>query len=144
MKLPIARFALVAVIGAGTLALAQSEARVVDTKVLYEIPTRSSARVVLRAVDKHLDDAHGHARIAVVAHGGGAETMLAGAKDDAGVAYAPAIDRLRSRGVDFAVCGATLAMRHIDPKRVLPQLRIVDGGNAEIARLGAEGYVRLN
>jgi intracellular sulfur oxidation DsrE/DsrF family protein len=70
--------------------------------------------------------------------------MLAGAKDDAGVAYAPAIDRLRSRGVDFAVCGATLAMRHIDPKRVLPQLRIVDGGNAEIARLGAEGYVRLN
>ena len=70
--------------------------------------------------------------------------MLQGARDENGAAYAPAIAKLASRGVDFAVCGATLTMRRIDPKRVLAQGRIVDGGNAEIARLADDGYLRLN
>lgn len=113
-------------------------------RVVYEIPTRPSAKVVLQAVALHLDRTQGKAIIAVVVHGSGVEALLAGARDDGGVAFAPSVGDLAARGVDFAVCGATLRARGIAADRVLPQGRIVDGGNAELARLARAGYRRLN
>jgi len=113
-------------------------------KVVYEIPSLRSARVVLGAVQSHLDASRGTAMIAVVVHGGGVEAMLSGARDEKGVPYEEAVRRLAGRGVDFAVCGATLKLRHIDQSRVIGAGRIVDGGNAEIARRLSEGYARLN
>jgi uncharacterized protein len=113
-------------------------------KFVYEMPTQPSARVVLRAVEKHLEGAGGRARITVVAHGGGVEALLVGSRDETGVAYSPAIERLAARGVDFAVCGATLRIRRIAPDRVVAQGHIVDSGNSELARLAHDGYVRLN
>jgi intracellular sulfur oxidation DsrE/DsrF family protein len=144
MKPHTALLAALVTLGAANLVLAQTAPREEGGKFLYEIPSRSSARVVLRAVEKHIAESRGRPRIAVVAHGGGVESMLAGARDEYGAQYAPAVVRLGGKGVDFAVCGATLKLRRIDPRRVLAQGRIVDGGNSEIARLASEGYLRLN
>lgn len=113
-------------------------------RFVYEMPSRPSAKVVLRAVERHIATEGGRIEIAVVAHGGGVEALLAGAKDETGATYGPLVKRLAAHGVDFAVCGATLRLRGIAPDRVVPQGRIVDGGNAELARLAHLGYVRLN
>lgn len=129
---------------AAAAALAQPAASAEREKVVYEMPTRTSARVVLDAVARHLDASPAPARIAVVAHGSGVEAMLTGARDAGGKPYSESIERLAGRGVDFAVCGSTLELRHIDASRVLPQGRVVPSGNAELDRLEHEGYVRLN
>jgi intracellular sulfur oxidation DsrE/DsrF family protein len=115
-----------------------------DTKVLYEIPTRASARTVLRAVESHLDQRGTGLAVAIVAHGSGVESMLVGATDEDGDAYAPAVERLARRGVVFSVCNATLQLRGIDRTRLIAQSRIVPRGSREIARLIDNGYRPLN
>jgi intracellular sulfur oxidation DsrE/DsrF family protein len=142
MKSLPALFAFVGTLLAAVANGAGSEAA--RERFVYEMPSRPSAVTVLRAVEKHIATEGGRMDIAVVAHGGGVEALLAGAKDERGEAYGPIVERLAARGVDFAVCGATLRMRGISPARVLPQGRIVDGGNAELARLARDGYIRLN
>ncbi|MGE5336742.1 MAG: DsrE family protein [Gemmatimonadota bacterium] len=113
------------------------------TKVIYEIPTKASARPVLRAVEAHLG-AHGAITIAVVAHGRGVEALLRGANDAQGVPYAPTLHRLAQKGVDFAVCGASLKQLGIATSRVVAEGRIVPSGSGEIARLVGAGYQPLN
>lgn len=135
------------VLGAGVLAggaATHVEPVGAGAKVLYEIPTRASARTVLRAVEAHLDQAAGTPTVAIVAHGGGVNAMLRGATDADGVAYAPALRRLARRGVDLSVCEATLRLRGIDRSRVVPEGRIVPSGSGEITRLTEAGYVPLN
>jgi intracellular sulfur oxidation DsrE/DsrF family protein len=98
---------------------------------------------VLRAVEAHLDE-RSRMTIVVVAHGGGVEAMLKGAIDAKGVRYAIAVEQLSRRGVDFAVCGATLKSRGIGHDRVIAEGRIVPRGSGEIARLIGLGYQPLN
>jgi intracellular sulfur oxidation DsrE/DsrF family protein len=135
-----ARLALFVALAA--LALAAG-AQPVD-HVLYEMPSKASARVVLRAIDSHLGESRSAVVISVVVHGGGVLALLREARDEKGAPFAPDIARLARRGVDFAVCEATLNQRGIAAARVLPEARIVDGGNAELARLAATGYRRMN
>lgn len=115
-----------------------------EAKMVYEIPTRASARPVLRAVEAHLDEGSRTLTIAVVAHGSGVEALLKGAADADGVRYAPAVQRLAHRGVTFAVCNATLKLRGIGHDRVIAEGRIVPRGTGEIARLISIGYQPLN
>lgn len=113
-------------------------------RVIYEIPSRASARPVLRAVEAHLDEHAGKLTVAVVAHGSGVDAMLKGAADADGVSYAPALHRLALRGVDFSVCDVSLKLRGIARGRVTPEGRIVPRGSGEIARLISNGYQPLN
>ncbi len=125
-------------------ARAEAGAATSSRKVVYEVPTRASARTVLQAVQRHLDESEGPLQIAVVAHGSGVEALLVDAVDEQRRPYTPIVTRLAHRGVDLAVCGATLDLRGIAHSRVVKQARIVSRGSAEITRLIDNGYQPLN
>ena len=113
-------------------------------KVVYHINEGvQKAPLVLRNIRNELD-AEPNTKIVVVAHGQGVDFLLDGAKDKNGNPFDATVDTLESRGVEFRVCNNTLKSRHIDPKLVIPEAKIVPSGVAEIARLESkEGYAYL-
>jgi uncharacterized protein len=115
-----------------------------SSKVVYHINEGvDKAGPALRNVKNHLDAEPG-AKIVVVTHGPGIDFLLDGAKDKNGNPFDATVDTLQARGVEFRVCNNTLVSRKIDPKRVIPQAKIVPSGVAEIGRLQAtEHYVYL-
>lgn len=81
-------------------------------------------------------------RIVVVGNGPGIDFMLDGAKDKNGNPFDATIEDLASKGVQFRLCRNSLTASGIDAARVLPEVKIVPSGVAEVARLEArEGYV---
>lgn len=113
-------------------------------KVVYHVNDSDSAMAALRNVGNHLDATDGKAKIVVVTHAKGIDFLLDGAQDKNGNPYIIPVEKLKERGVDFRVCAITLKNRNIDPKRVIPEARIVPSGVAEIGKLQTrEGYVYL-
>lgn len=113
-------------------------------KVVYHVNDSDSATAALRNVGNHLDATGGRAKIVVVTHAKGIDFLLDGAQDKNGNPYSIPVEKLKERGVDFRVCAITLKTRKIDPKRVIPEARIVPSGVAEIGKLQTrEGYVYL-
>ncbi|WP_333845216.1 DsrE family protein [Pelomicrobium sp.] len=109
-------------------------------KVIYHINDSSNAAAALRNLSNHLEQSP-NARIVVVAHNEGVDFLLQGARDKEGRPFAVMVSELKARGVDFRVCGNTLARRHIEPSRLIPQATLVPSGVAEIARLQTrEGF----
>ena len=83
-------------------------------------------------------------KIVVVGNGPGIDFMLDGAKDKNGNPFDATIEDLVSKGVQFRLCNNSLTASSTDPSRVLPEVKIVPAGVAEVARLQArEGYVYL-
>lgn len=112
-------------------------------RVVFHISAADNARAALRNLANHVDLAPG-THIVVVAHNAGVEFLLAGARDGEGTAYQPAVAELKRRGVEFRVCGNTLALRGIGTERVVPEAVLVRSGIAEISRLQTrEGYAYL-
>src|SRR4051812_22332722 len=113
-------------------------------KVVYHVNEGvEHAPQVLRNIKNHLD-AEPNTKIVVVTHGPGIDFLLEGAHDKNGNPFDATVDTLQARGVDFRVCNNTLTVRHIDPKKVIPEATIVPSGVAEIGRLESkEGYVYL-
>ena len=94
----------------------------------------------MRNIQNHLT-ADPTAKIVVVAHGLGVDFLLKEARDANGNAFSNAIEELTVRGVEFRVCQFTLESRKIDPKRVVPEAKIIPSGVAEVARVQArEGF----
>ncbi len=97
----------------------------------------------LRNIRNHLS-ADPTAKIVVVAHAGGINFLLEGAKDKNGNPYDAAVDDLSMKGVEFRVCNFTLQSRNIDKSKVHPEAKIVPSGVAEVSRLQArEGFAYL-
>lgn len=113
-----------------------------EEKVVYHINDSANAMVALRNVQNHLQASQ--ARIVVVTHGKGIDFLLNGAQDDKGNPYAPLVEELKARAVDFRVCNNTLKSRKLDASAVIPEASIVPSGVAEVGRLQArEGFVYL-
>lgn len=113
-------------------------------KVVYHINDSDNATAALRNIGNHLDATDGKARIVVVTHAKGIDFLLDGAQDKNGNPYSIPVEKLKERGVDFRVCAITLKTRKIDPKKVVPEAKIVPSGVAEIGKLQArEGFVYL-
>ncbi len=113
-------------------------------KVVYHINDSDNATAALRNIGNHLDATDGKAKIVVVTHAKGIDFLLDGAQDKNGNPYSIPVEKLKERGVDFRVCAITLKTRKIDPKKVVPEARIVPSGVAEIGKLQArEGFVYL-
>ncbi len=114
------------------------------SKVVYHVNEGVDKAVpALRNGRNHLD-AESNAKVVVVTHGPGIDFLLDGAKDKNGNPFEVTVDTLQARGVEFRVCQNTLVSRNIDPKKVIPQAKIVPSGVAEIGRLqSSEGYVYL-
>lgn len=117
-----------------------------EERIVYHINESTSPATALRNLANHIESAPG-LKAVVVAHNKGVDFLLAGARDpDSGELFESSVARLRARGVDFRVCGNTLARRAIDPKQVIPEARLVPSGIAEIGRLQIRehyAYMRL-
>ena len=113
-------------------------------KVVYHLSEGlEQASNGLRNIQNHLSVAP-TAKIVVVAHAGGIDFLLKGAKDKSGNDYETAVGDLVLAGVEFRVCNITLQSRSIDPKRLIGDVKLVPSGVAEVARLQAEeGYAYL-
>lgn len=143
------RFAFAAPVFAGAALLAVALAALLfawptlapaPERVVYHLNDSREAATALRNLSNHLE-ASPDARIVVVAHNAGVEFLLDGARDGEGRPYRVAVGELKARGVDFRVCGNTLARRGIDPLKLIPEATLVPSGVAEIARLQArEGF----
>lgn len=113
------------------------------TKVVYHIDDTARAIPAIRNITNHLKAAP-DTKIVVIALGHGIDFMLEGAKDDRGNPFEPMIDDLSFSGVSFRICRNTLEGRQIDADQVHPEVRPVQSGVAEIARLQqAEDYAYI-
>ena len=125
----------------GTVVSAESFGR--DMKVVYHLDDARNGRFALHIAADHLA-INPDIRIAVVAYAAGVDFLVAGATDRKGEAYAPAVEALRAKGVEFRVCSTTLRLRDIRPEQLLEGMQLVPSGTFEVIRLQAEeGYVYL-
>jgi hypothetical protein len=117
-----------------------------EERIVYHINESTNPATALRNLANHLET-NPRVRAVVVAHNKGVDFLLAGARDaETGELFEASVAALSRRGVDFRVCGNTLARRQIDPRTVIAQARLVPSGIAEIGRLQTRehyAYLRL-
>lgn len=143
LRLLVSTCLLAVALSAGQSAVAGDNADGQE-KVVYHVNDSDNAGAALRNIGNHLDATDGKAKIVVVTHAKGIDFLLDGAHDKNGNPYSIPVEKLKERGVDFRVCAITLKTRNIDPKKVIPEARIVPSGVAEIGKLQArEGFVYL-
>ena len=113
-------------------------------KIIYHLDSGfEQATKGLRNVKNHLD-VDPTTKIVVVAHAQGVQFLLDGAVNATGNPFNIPVEELAARGVEFRVCEITLKSNKIDPKKLLPQTKLVPSGVVEIGRLQArEGFVYL-
>ncbi|MDX2219627.1 MAG: DsrE family protein [Burkholderiales bacterium] len=113
-------------------------------KVIYHFDSGlEQATKGLRNIKNHLD-VDPKVKIVVVAHAQGVNFLLDGAQNQAGNPYNIPVEELAGRGVEFRVCEITLKSNKIDPKKLLPETKLVPSGVAEVARLQArENFVYI-
>jgi intracellular sulfur oxidation DsrE/DsrF family protein len=115
-----------------------------EERIVYHINESTNPATALRNLANHVES-NPHLKAVVVAHNKGVDFLLAGARDaDSGELFENSVAMLRARGVDFRVCGNTLARRAISPAAVIPEATLVPSGVAEIGRLQVkEHYVYM-
>lgn len=115
-----------------------------EERIVYHINESTNPATALRNLANHVES-NPHLKAVVVAHNKGVDFLLAGARDaDSGELFENSVAKLRARGVDFRVCGNTLARRAISPAAVIPEATLVPSGVAEIGRLQVkEHYVYM-
>ncbi|MEB0134134.1 DsrE family protein [Actimicrobium sp. CCC2.4] len=113
-------------------------------KVVYHLSDGAAqAARALANIRNHLRAAP-DTGIVVVALGDGIKLLLKGATDPAGARFEPAVAALAQQGVQFRICGNTLAAHDIVPTQVIAVAIVVPSGVAEVARLQSrEGYAYL-
>ena len=113
-------------------------------KVVYHVNEgNEQATRALRNAGNHLS-IDPSAKIVVVTHAAGIDFLLDGAMDKNGNPYNVTVEGLVAKGVEFRVCNITLINNKIDPRRVIPEAKIVPSGVREVARLQTkEGYAYL-
>jgi len=102
--------------------------------VVYHIDDSSRAIPMIRNIGNHRN-ADADIRIVVVAVGKGIDFLLDGAMDDRGNSYDALVDTLMLRGVEFEVCRNSMEARKFTNDQLLPDVKVVPSGVAEIARL---------
>lgn len=112
-------------------------------KVLYHVNLgNEQATDALRNIGNHLA-VDPTAKIVVVTHSKGVDFLLEGAEDENKNPYSGTVAKLAAKGVEFRVCQITLERRKIDPKKVIPEAKLVPSGVAEVTRLQQQGYAYL-
>ena len=136
--------ALLAFVAAASISFAYAAGKDEPIKAVYHFDSGfEQATKGLRNIKNHLD-VDPTTKIVVVAHAQGVDFLLDGAANATGNPYNIPVEELAARGVEFRVCEITLKSRKIDPKKLLPQTKLVPSGVVEIGRLQArEGFVYL-
>ena len=136
--------ALLAFVAAASISFAWAAGKDDPIKIVYHFDSGfEQSTKGLRNIKNHLD-VDPTTKIVVVAHAQGVQFLLDGATNATGNPYNIPVEELAARGVEFRVCEITLKSNKIDPKKVLPQTKLVPSGVVEIGRLQArEGFVYL-
>jgi len=113
-------------------------------KVVYHLTEGiDQAARAMSNIRNHLR-AEPETRIVVVANGDGVKFLLAGATERNGRPFDGAVAALAAQGVDFRLCSNTLTAHDVPVSKVLPGVKLVTSGVAEVARLQArEGFAYL-
>ena len=135
---------LLAFLSAASLSFAFAATSDGPVKVVYHFDSGFvQATKGLRNIKNHLD-VEPKTKIVVVAHAQGVQFLLDGAVNATGNPYNIQVEELAARGVEFRVCEITLKSNKIDPKKLLPETKLVPSGVVEIGRLQAkDGFVYL-
>lgn len=113
------------------------------SKVVYHVNLgNEQATDALRNISNHLA-VDPTAKIIVVTHSAGIDFLLDGAQDKNGNPYSGPVSALAAKGVEFRVCKITLDRRKIDPKKVIPEAKLVPSGVVEVTKLQQQGYSYL-
>ena len=136
--------AVLAIVAAASISFAWAAGKDDPIKIVYHFDAGfEQATKGLRNIKNHLD-IDPTTRIVVVAHAQGVNFLLDGAANATGNPYNIPVEELAARGVEFRVCEITLKANKIDPKKLLPQTKLVPSGVVEIGRLQArEGFAYL-
>ncbi len=136
--------AALAFVAAAAISLAWAAGKDEPIKIVYHFDAGfEQATKGLRNIKNHLD-VDPTTKIVVVAHAQGVQFLLDGATNATGNPYNIPVEELAARGVEFRVCEITLKSNKIDPKRLLPQTKLVPSGVVEIGRLQArQGFAYL-
>lgn len=113
-------------------------------KVIYHLSDGiDQATRAMANIRNHLR-AEPDVKIVVVVNGEGIRFLLAGAKERNGRPFDAAVAALIEQGVEFRACNNTLTAHAIPASALLPGVKLVPSGVAEVARLQArEGFVYL-
>jgi len=135
---------LIALIAAASFSFAYAAGKDEPIKIVYHFDSGfEQATKGLRNMKNHLD-VDPTTKIVVVAHALGVQFLLDGAVNATGNPFNIPVEELAARGVEFRVCEITLKSNKIDPKKLLPQTKLVPSGVVQIGRLQArEGFVYL-
>ena len=135
---------LIAFIAAASFSFAYAADKNEPIKIIYHFDSGfEQATKGIRNIKNHLD-VDPTTKIVVVAHAQGVQFLLDGAANATGNPFNIPVEELAARGVEFRVCEITLKSNKIDPKKLLPQTKLVPSGVVEIGRLQArEGFVYL-
>ena len=136
--------ALCALVAAFAISSACAATKDDPIKIVYHFDSGfEQATKGLRNIKNHLD-VDPTTKIVVVAHAQGVQFLLDGATNATGNPFNIPVEDLAARGVEFRVCEITLKSNKIDPKKLLPQTKLVPSGVVEIGRLQArEGFAYL-
>lgn len=114
-----------------------------SSKVLYHLNLgNEQATDALRNIKNHLA-VDPSAKIVVVTHSKGVDFLLEGAEDENKNPYNATVMSLAAKGVEFRVCQITLERRKIDPKKLIPEAKLVPSGVVEVTKLQQQGYAYL-
>jgi uncharacterized protein len=113
-----------------------------DQVVYHFDDTAAQGLKGLRNIRNHLD-VDPTARITVVAHAGGVDFLLDGAKDANGSLYAGPVSALKARGVRFEVCEITLETRKLKKEQFIEEADFTPSGVVRIAKLQRQGYAYI-
>ena len=113
-------------------------------KVVYHVmDTDAQGMLAMGNIRNHLR-ADPSVKITLVALFKGINLLLEGTADKNGNPYALAIEELAGKGVQFDICKNSMDFFKVNPGQVLPQVKVIPSGVAEIARLQAqEHYVYI-
>lgn len=113
------------------------------TKVVFHIDDPTQGRFALYMAQDHLR-LNPEMKITLVAYAGGVDFLLKGEADRDDKAYAPRVEALMEKGVQFRFCASTLRFRELSKDQVLAGVEFVPSGTLEIIRLQSEeGYVYI-
>ncbi len=108
----------------------------VPPQVVYHFDDSSTQGLRgLRGIRNQLDTAP-ETQVAMVAHANGVDMFMEGAVDtESGIAYAPLIADLKSRGVEIYVCEITLASRELSPNDFILEADFTPSGVVTLTEL---------
>lgn len=112
-------------------------------KVVYHVnDAASQALSALRYISNQLDTDPA-TQITLVAHAGGVDFLVEGAKDRNGSLYDLDVSELASRGVKFEVCEITLKARKMTKDQFIQEANFTPSGVVRLTKLQLAGYAYI-